>query len=673
MKVYVNYNDARWRKYKIDFKKIACMAAGPVYSASEVSITLVSDDDIHELNRVYRGIDKPTNVLSFELGDDMLMGDIFISLDTVKREAAATNISVAEHTAHMVVHGMLHLQGYDHIADDEAAVMESKEIKILKKLGIKNPYEESDVCACDCGTADCCPGARIINFCKKLTIRRGGVMQYFFMMLCGAFAAMGFAPFHLWWATLIGIGFAYWLITRDAGHGIWRTFLRVLPFSAVYSVAMFWWMLHSIYVLPELTAQFAVWTVPALIGIALAGGVIFSIPFVAVSVIRVAPSARPFVFAGVWTLILWLREWMFTGFPWNPVSNIAMPWGALANSMALWGALGLTFIIIGIISSAVEFVRNRQNRMSWGVLAVFILFGGCGALYGYHNMRVASLDSDMSPVMRIVQPAGSATNKAVATRADALAVAEYNVRNLFDLASVDGDADVVIFPETSYPFVIVNGDDMPMAKMLDKDLILGATSYNDGRLYNSMVVANRDGGVETIYSKSHLVPFGEYGPFGTIVPSPGNLTAGGGAQIISMNINGRDFRFAPAICYEVIFSDALLPRGAVAIDAIINITNDNWFGNTPGTYQHLDMVRRYAIESGLPIVRANYSGISAFISASGQIVSFLPVGMSGVLDGVVSGAHITPYRAIGRDGVMIIILICSVACVIISSYRKDDK
>lgn len=666
MKVYVNYNDARWRKYKIDFEKIARMAVGPAYSESEVSITLVSDDEIHELNRQYRGKDAPTNVLSFELGDDILMGDIFISIDTVVREATAANISVPEHTAHMVVHGMLHLQGYDHITDDEATVMESQEVAILKKLGIKNPYEETDVCACQCGSADCCPGSNIIKFFKKLTFRPNSLIQYLLMALCGAIAALGFAPFHLWWATLIGVGGAYWLITRDAGHGIWRTFLRVLPFSAAYSVAMFWWMLHSIYVLPELAAQFAVWTVPALIGIALAGGAIFSIPFVAVSVIRVAPSVRPFVFAGVWALVLWLREWMFTGFPWNPIANIAIPWGALANSMALWGALGLTFIIIGVIAGFVELMRHRKNRMSWYVFLMFVLLGVTGALYGCHNMRVALLDSDMSPVVRIVQPAGSAAHKAAATRADALAVAEYNVRNLFELASIDGDADLIVFPETSYPFVVVNGDDMPMAKMLDKNLILGATYYNDGKLYNSMVMTNRDGGIEKIYNKSHLVPFGEYGPFGTVVPSPGNLTAGDGAQIISMNINGREFQFAPAICYEIIFSDALLPNGAGDIDAIINITNDNWFGNTPGTYQHLDMVRRYAIESGLPVIRANYSGISAFISASGQIESFLPVGTPGVLDGMVSGAHMTPYRAIGRDGWMIIILICAVAgCVIV--------
>ena len=137
MKVYINTENKNWKKYNIDFEKIVNAAVLPVYKNSEVSITLVDDKQIRELNNKYRGINKPTNVLSFELGDDMLLGDIFISLPTVKKQAKEAGISVAEHTAHMVVHGMLHLQGFDHIKDNEAKIMENKEIQILKKLGYK--------------------------------------------------------------------------------------------------------------------------------------------------------------------------------------------------------------------------------------------------------------------------------------------------------------------------------------------------------------------------------------------------------------------------------------------------------------------------------------------------------------------------------------------------------
>jgi len=98
----------------------------------KVNILLTDDAEIQALNLKYRGIDKPTNVLSFDTGD------IAISLDTVKAEAPDM---FDEHLAHMVVHGVLHLLGFDHIIDGDAEIMESLEAEILKEMNIENPYE----------------------------------------------------------------------------------------------------------------------------------------------------------------------------------------------------------------------------------------------------------------------------------------------------------------------------------------------------------------------------------------------------------------------------------------------------------------------------------------------------------------------------------------------------
>lgn len=648
MQVFVNYNDPRWKKYKIDFKKIAT-AAGPRRAGVEVSIILTDDTEIHQLNKEYRGIDKPTNVLSFELGDDLLLGDIYISLDTVARQARDAGISIAEHTAHMVVHGMLHLQGYDHIQDDEAEIMEAKEIKILEKLGIKNPYESDSV----------------------MPQRCGGFWRTVALIACGVAAALGFAPFYMWPITLLGIGGAYWLITGAPRTSVWRTFLCVAPFGAAYSVAMFWWALHSIYVVPELAQQFAIWTVPGILGLALAGAIIFSFPFVAAA--RARPLARPFVFAGAWVAVLWAREWVLTGFPWNPLANIMMPMPMVANSMALFGAVGLTFIIVGIIAATVEFLRAKKRAMYMIPWLVFVFMLVCGVWYGRHNIYISNQMPDTdSPLVRIVQPAAPQDEKMSYSHADVIARAERNVRMLLALGA-DGDMsarpDLIVYPETSYPFVITD-DDMPFSKILGVPVVMGATAYMDGHMYNSMVLATPVGRVSDIYAKSHLVPFGEYSPMG-IMPSPADLTSGDGPRLLSIDINGREFVFVPAICYEIIFSDSLIPRGELP-SAIINITNDTWFGRTPGTYQHLDMVRRYAIESGLPVIRANYSGISAFVAPDGKIISQIPIGVTGWLDGRAGDAHMTPYRRIGRDVWTIIVLLVSVLGVVIFGRRIDD-
>ncbi len=655
MKVYVNYNDKRWKKYKIDFEKIVCTAVGAVYKDSEVSIILTDDAEIHQLNLQYRGIDKATNVLSFELGDDVLLGDIYISLDTVKREAKAAKISVEDHVAHMVVHGMLHLTGYDHITDDEATVMEFKEIKILKKLGIKNPYEDNDEITCADGS--CCVGSKTIAWLKQHKVKENSWLQYALYALFGGVASFGYAPYYQWWWTLIGIGGAYWLTVRNKNiGGFWRCLKRVSPFGAMYAIFMFWWVLHSIYVVPELAHQFAIWTVPAIIGLGIAGVFIFSWPMVVIARRPANHAYSAILFAVVWTLVLWLREWVFTGFPWNPVANIwaQVPW--LYNSMSWWGALGLTFITVGFVASLVQVLRDRRCKKCWVVLVLFVALMALGVVLGRGNIGAAAACAEENQTLiRIVQPAQSQTQKSTHDRASAIANAEYNVRNLLNLASASGNPDLIVFPETSYPLVIVDGDELPIATILGTDVIIGATTYREGKIFNSMVIADEDGVVNKIYSKSHLVPFGEYRPMG-FLPSPSNLSAGDGPELIVVD----DFVFAPAVCYEVIFSDSLVPRGAGRPNAIINITNDNWFGATPGTYQHLDMVRRYAIESGLPIVRSNYSGISAFVLSDGNVVSSLPIGMSGVLDGYVWGAHDTPYRIIGMNWWMAIILLTAI-------------
>ena len=116
---------------------------------AEVVIRIVDEDESRELNHHYRGQDKPTNVLSFPMElpeelaaavDENMLGDLIICAPVVVHEALEQHKVLQHHWAHMVIHGMLHLQGYDHIEADEAEEMECLEIKLLQQLGIDNPY-----------------------------------------------------------------------------------------------------------------------------------------------------------------------------------------------------------------------------------------------------------------------------------------------------------------------------------------------------------------------------------------------------------------------------------------------------------------------------------------------------------------------------------------------------
>ena len=106
----------------------------------ELSIVLTDDAHIHALNRDYRDKDKPTNVLSFPQ-DGAMLGDIILAWETVQREAEEKHISSADHFTHLIIHGFLHLHGYDHEIDADAMQMEALEIQALSALNIDNPYE----------------------------------------------------------------------------------------------------------------------------------------------------------------------------------------------------------------------------------------------------------------------------------------------------------------------------------------------------------------------------------------------------------------------------------------------------------------------------------------------------------------------------------------------------
>jgi probable rRNA maturation factor len=121
-------------------------------SQAEVSVKLTSDEEVRALNAAWRGKDKPTNVLSFpmaephELAGATMLGDIVLAAGVCAREAAERNIAIPDHAAHLVVHGMLHLLGYDHeTGDRDAEEMEAVERRALASLGIADPYEVTEV------------------------------------------------------------------------------------------------------------------------------------------------------------------------------------------------------------------------------------------------------------------------------------------------------------------------------------------------------------------------------------------------------------------------------------------------------------------------------------------------------------------------------------------------
>lgn len=139
LKPTIHLQDPRWKKALYPYCKTVEAIVGVVGGKGELSIVLANDEFIHALNKQYRSKDKPTNVLSFP-NDEESLGDVILAFETIMREAEEQGKSFKHHAAHLIVHGILHLMGHDHENTEDAEKMEAKEVKILKKLGVSNPY-----------------------------------------------------------------------------------------------------------------------------------------------------------------------------------------------------------------------------------------------------------------------------------------------------------------------------------------------------------------------------------------------------------------------------------------------------------------------------------------------------------------------------------------------------
>ena len=143
-------DDERWRQALADAEAFAekCRTAAAALEPrvrSGAALLLADDATLQDLNLRFRGVDKPTNVLSFPAASapDGFLGDMAIAFETCRREAEAQGVAFRDHAAHLIVHGLLHLAGYDHEEDGEAERMESLETAILAKLGVADPHDSA--------------------------------------------------------------------------------------------------------------------------------------------------------------------------------------------------------------------------------------------------------------------------------------------------------------------------------------------------------------------------------------------------------------------------------------------------------------------------------------------------------------------------------------------------
>ena len=438
--------------------------------------------------------------------------------------------------------------------------------------------------------------------------------------LLGALSALSFPPVYAFPVFIISLCLA--LKITDNVKNMKQSFLMGYCFGITYFIVGFYWICNALLV-DFLTFG---WLYPiSLIAIGLFFCLFMVPPFLIWYITRQQYMwIKISSFASVWVLLEVLRSFIFTGFPWNLLGTIFAFHEVFIQSASIWGTYGLSFIALIVTGCVYAFFSGNKKSATIAlctILSFLIIFG----LLRVNKYEI--IDSNVK--VRLVQPSIPQSMKWDRNEL------ENNFKQYIDLSAQDGldTVDFVVWGETALPFNVeynLKYREMIKRAIPEKGyLITGLVRFDvvDGRYkpYNSMYVLDKDVDIKAFYDKSHLVPFGEYLPFRKYIPD--------WMQPIASNVSdfaqGKKYKnitienypvFAALICYEIIFPDEVINRNNKP-DWLVVLTNDGWYGNSSGPYQHLVSAKMRAVEEGITIVRSANSGISAVISPVGKIIN----------------------------------------------------
>ncbi|NBD37966.1 MAG: apolipoprotein N-acyltransferase [Verrucomicrobia bacterium] len=349
--------------------------------------------------------------------------------------------------------------------------------------------------------------------------------------------------------------------------------------------------------------------------------------------------------AGLWVVLEGLRGSLLTGFPWLPLAASQWQRALLLQVVSLGGAAGLSFVLIAFNLGLALYLHRLwlMRRDPWWkrlcpefYLALALLFGSIA--YGLSAAGLGTRERSEGPRLGFVQPAVGAAEKWTS------ALMEENLSTLADLSqyAVYLDAELILWPESPTPLPVKGNASMrrwteDLVRATGRPLLMGnlaaegSREGGDLRWYNAVFFATPEGGLlaDRYYAKQHLVPFGEYVPLARwlpflsrVVPATGDFATGEGAVPIAVGGPEESFprsRVGPLICYEDIFPELARANVKAGADWHFVVTNNAWFGEEGGAYQHAAHSILRAVETRRPVVRCGNAGWSGWIDEYGQI------------------------------------------------------
>lgn len=440
----------------------------------------------------------------------------------------------------------------------------------------------------------------------------------------GAFASFAMPPFNFFPALILGLGFLY--IAIDRALNVHRAFWLGFIFAFSYFVAGLFWVGNALLVEGNPYGwawPLALCGLQSLLAIFIAFGCALGKKFD----LKTIPGFL--AFTACIGFFEFARGYAFTGFPWNLFghtwSGIPQMLQVLSFSDMYW----LTYLTVVWLSLPAFLLISESSLKIKKLLTLFLTatFVFCIS-FGYWRLQQSAPAPVEGVNIHIVQSNIQQSEK-------------WKRENLWGhfLKHIDQSRPTgadqqgityVIWSETALSQWVL--DEPNAIKLIQETLSLykgpaylltGLLRYEPqtDRFFNSLVMIDKFGDITNVYDKSHLVPFGEYIPFQKWIPlkpvTKFRGFAGGDGQQTMQTPEG--IKYTPAICYEIIFANEVIRRKDKP-DFILNVTNDSWYGDTPGPRQHLQQAVYRAIEEGIPVVRVADTGISAIVDARGHII-----------------------------------------------------
>jgi len=465
--------------------------------------------------------------------------------------------------------------------------------------------------------------------------------KYFEPVLFGSIGVLSFAPFSFKYALVVSYTYLiYKLFRSNDSRNLNNLFLWSFGYWSIGTS----WIIVSIYYYGNVSL---LGSVSLFIILSIGCIIFFFLPILLTKRVIISVSNNllllvPFILI----LVEFGRYYFLGGFPWLLPGYIFLD-TPYENLYGLIGVSGLSLLLYFFIAANVVLYSNKTYLLAFN-LFLFM------SLSSQNIFESNKSDGDIVNIA-IIQPSTDPFNKFDNNYLN-------QIENEFISLSSQAEekADILVWPEAPLPYISESARSQNLIKNIKKPLITGFFSYQDGNLYNSIINSEQD----IKYNKRKLVPFGEYIPFESFLRGlisffdmpMSNMTRGDSPKQMNVGYGS----FSPLVCFDIVFGE-MVRKDVKSSNYLINVSNDTWFGNSFGPYQHLEISRIRSIENNIPIVRATNDGISALIDSKGTIVGYLGKGNSGILHAKLVPTDVrTFYNKYGNLLVYIYLLIVSI-------------